>query len=57
LPKTLAIVLQPAQLLGVVRLQAAVLGVSELSVSQLDDRDLASLKKTLDKDIVDCTSG
>jgi DNA-binding MarR family transcriptional regulator len=32
-------------------------GVSELFVSQLDDRELASLKKALDKVIVDCTFG
>ena len=32
-------------------------GVSELFVSQLDDRELASLKKALDKVTVDCTFG
>jgi len=32
-------------------------GVSGLFVSQLDDRELASLKKALDKVIVDCTFG
>ena len=32
-------------------------GVSELFVSQLDDRELASLRKALDKVIVDCTFG
>jgi DNA-binding MarR family transcriptional regulator len=32
-------------------------GVSELFVSQLDDRELAALKRALDKVIVDCTFG
>jgi DNA-binding MarR family transcriptional regulator len=32
-------------------------GVSELFASELDDRELASLKKALDKVIVDCTFG
>jgi DNA-binding MarR family transcriptional regulator len=32
-------------------------GVSDLFVSQLDDRELASLKRALDKVVVDCTFG